>query len=180
MRLFIGIAFDGGAKYAVYETIRAIEPVCEGDFTREENLHLTLKFLGEVQAARLPAIRAALQAAAAEARPFLLATSHLGYFKGSGGRTLWLGTEESAALVRLYDNIDRGLAPAGFARDTRPLKAHITLARRAVFGSGLLQDTPAPHIAIPVNEVTLFESVRVQGRLVYRPLFAAGLREEEQ
>jgi 2'-5' RNA ligase len=178
MRLFIGLAFDSPTKDAVYHLSRQIHPLCEGHFTEKENLHLTLKFLGEVQGSLLPVLRSGLQTAVKGQPAFRLTTARLGSFRGKNGeKTLWLGTEDNAELRSLFHNLEQSLVSSGFAPETRPLRAHITLARRAVCEDELFPSVAISPFTIPVNGVTLFESVRVNGELIYKPLFTASLKK---
>ena len=178
MRLFIGLAFDDRIKNAVYGVSLQIRPIYEGDFTKKENLHLTLNFLGEVQGSLLPTIRSAMHAAVTEQPAFSLTSALLGSFKGkNGNKTLWLGIDESSGLLNLFELLESALSVSGFATETHPLRAHITLARRAVFGGELFSKAAIPPIIIPVNRVTLFENARVNEELIYKPLFAAKLKE---
>jgi len=178
MRLFIGLAFDDRIKNAVYGVSLQICPMNEGDFTKKENLHLTLKFLGEVQGSLLPIICSAMLAAVTEQSAFSLTSARLGSFKGKNGdKTLWLGIDESAGLLNLFELLESALSVSGFAAEIHPLRAHITLARRAVFGDELFSKAAIPPMIIPVNKVTLFESAGINGELIYKPLFAAKLKE---
>jgi len=95
------------------------------------NLHLTLKFLGGVEPARLPAIEAALTTAAASQSPFDLDLHGLGAFpSGTRARVLWAGVEAGReAAAALAAGVDEALAALDFPRETRPFAAHVTLGR---------------------------------------------------
>jgi 2'-5' RNA ligase len=96
-----------------------------------DNLHLTLKFLGGVDAARLDAVTAALQDALAARPAFRLTLGGLGAFpSATRPRVLWAGVGEGAgAAVELADRVDGALVPLGFAREMRAFSAHVTLGR---------------------------------------------------
>lgn len=159
------------------ELRRRMAQLCTGvDKARwvpEENLHLTLRFIGEVAedlaediAAELDAVRAA---------PFPLTLSGAGHFEsGRRVRTLWLGVEKSEALTALYDRIDAAVQRAGLPPEGRRFHPHITLARfrngrpAAVRGwlaaNGMFRAVP-----IMVERFVLFSShLRSEGAL-YRP-----------
>jgi RNA 2',3'-cyclic 3'-phosphodiesterase len=96
-----------------------------------DNLHLTLKFLGGVEAERLERIGIALAAAAAVSQPFDLEVRELAAFPTPArARVLWAGVgaggEAAAALVA---RIDAALAPLGFPPEARAFAAHVTLGR---------------------------------------------------
>jgi 2'-5' RNA ligase len=96
-----------------------------------DNVHLTLKFLGSVEAPRLQAATAALAGAVATRPAFQLAVSGLGAFPSPARpRVLWAGVAEGAdAAGALAGLIDATLAPLGFDRESRPFSAHVTLGR---------------------------------------------------
>jgi 2'-5' RNA ligase len=95
------------------------------------NLHVTLRFLGQVDPARLSDIEAALTAAVALEPSFDLHLGGLGAFPGaSRPRVLWAGVARGAAeLGRLAASVDEGLARAGVPREARDFAAHVTLGR---------------------------------------------------
>jgi 2'-5' RNA ligase len=100
-------------------------------WVRPENLHVTLKFIGEVADARVDGIRGALSAVHAEG-PVDLRFSGLGFFPNESRPTvLWTGLEASANLSTLAGDIDRTLATQGIAKEKRALVPHLTLARFA-------------------------------------------------
>lgn len=96
-----------------------------------DNTHVTLKFLGGVEAGRLDAVAMALRAAVAERAAFHLVLQGLGAFPSAGRpRVLWAGVGEGAAAVGdLAGRVDSALAPLGFPRELRPFTAHVTLGR---------------------------------------------------
>lgn len=96
-----------------------------------DNFHLTLKFLGGVDAARLDAIVAALTGVAVAWRPFDLGLGGLGAFPSpTRPRVLWVAIEDGAAeAARLAAQVDEALAGLGFERETRPFSPHVTLGR---------------------------------------------------
>jgi 2'-5' RNA ligase len=92
-------------------------------------LHLTLKFLGQVADARVPEVVAAL--AGVRAAPIALAAAGLGGFPSLGrARVLWAGLAcGGPELTALAAAVDRVLASLGFAAETRPFHAHVTIGR---------------------------------------------------
>ncbi len=90
------------------------------------DLHLTLHFIGDVEAASLPALQAALGRVRQAPVPVSLATPML----WRGGIAVLVG-EATPALRQLQRDVGEALADAGFALDDRPWRPHLTLARRA-------------------------------------------------
>ncbi|MBN1691779.1 MAG: RNA 2',3'-cyclic phosphodiesterase [Dehalococcoidia bacterium] len=95
------------------------------------SIHLTLKFLGNVDAKRIEAVKGALEAVAALHRSFQLTTGRTGFFPGpQRARVFWLGLEgDIVELSGLQQGIDRAMAALGFESESRPFTAHLTLAR---------------------------------------------------
>jgi 2'-5' RNA ligase len=95
---------------------------------RTENLHVTLKFIGEIQAEKLGDIRAALSAVHSD-RAVTLDFRGVGFFPSEKRpRVFWAGIDASANLARLAGDIDRALNNLAF-RGERPFSPHLTLAR---------------------------------------------------
>lgn len=96
------------------------------------NLHLTVKFLGQVESARLDELGGAAGKACLLCRPFDVSLRGLGCFPPRGpARVLWIGVQNGRAeLELLAAEVDRQLGKRGIARESRPFDAHLTLARR--------------------------------------------------
>jgi 2'-5' RNA ligase len=96
-------------------------------------LHLTLKFLGEVDDAQEPALRAALldaAGAAAEPRGVTLHIEGFGVFPDARRpRVVWAGIAPDPALELLPDRVERAFAPLGFPTEARAFRPHLTLGR---------------------------------------------------
>jgi 2'-5' RNA ligase len=98
-------------------------------WVRPENLHVTLKFIGEVPPAKLEGIRHALAAIHSDT-PMDLHFRGLGFFPNEQfPRVLWAGIEAAANLPSLAANIESALETQGIARDNRAFTPHLTLAR---------------------------------------------------
>ena len=93
-----------------------------------ENLHLTLRFIGEVSEDRLDDITAAL--ASVKGAPFALTLAGVGHFESRRRvRTLWAGIAPNPELEALFDRVESALVRAGLAPESRKFNAHVTLAR---------------------------------------------------
>lgn len=132
MRMFIGIGLPEDCRDAIF---RAMIPVRERrvpiSWTRAENLHLTLKFLGEVPGDRVEELGGLMAEAAGDIRPFDLVLEDAGGFPSmSSPRILWVGVREPLDPVRkLHQNMESVLSGAGFPREGREYHPHITVAR---------------------------------------------------
>ena len=96
----------------------------------ETNLHVTLKFLGQIEESRVGAITEGLASVAARTPAFALDVRGLGAFPTPARpRVLWVGLEPAAPLRALAGEVDAALAALGFARESRSFAAHVTLGR---------------------------------------------------
>lgn len=97
---------------------------------KPHNLHVTLKFLGDVEDARIPAVITALKNASSQVRPFDLAVAALGTFgPRKAPRVLVAGCDGGKDLVILHARIEQELEPLGFETEPRQFRPHVTLAR---------------------------------------------------
>ncbi len=162
-RLFFGLPLNDEARRAVYEAASALR-LQKGRLHPPENYHLTLAFLGMTpESAVEPLLRLGRLAMG---EPFILSLAPaMGAFKD--GAILWAGVEESEPLFALQRRLSALLRENGFPAGEEPYRPHITVGR------GMKLAAPPPAVAraaFPVEGVTLFESLRLEGRLVYRPL----------
>jgi RNA 2',3'-cyclic 3'-phosphodiesterase len=100
-------------------------------WVKPQNLHLTLKFLGDIPQADATAIGAALKTAARDEAPLELTVQGMGVFPGiKRPRVLWTGLGgEVGRLKQLQSRIEDQLEPMGYHREKRGFNAHLTLAR---------------------------------------------------
>jgi 2'-5' RNA ligase len=100
-------------------------------WVRPENMHLTLKFLGETPVSRLEALKAALSHAVAIAPDFSLQLAHVGSFANRRApRVIVAGVQgDSQELLALTERLETWLAASGWPRDKRSFYPHLTLAR---------------------------------------------------
>ncbi len=179
-RLFVAVPLDDGARTAVeaiVRGVRATEP--EGQrgvrWVRLDGLHLTLRFLGPTPEERVPELAEAIRVAATDGRPISLAISGAGAFPSSGRpRALWLGIVDGMdELARLAGRLDDALAGVGWDRETRPFRAHLTLARADGVRSGpaavaaLTDAARDVRIDAVADRLVLFESVTGGGPARY-------------
>ncbi len=144
-RAFIAIELPGDLRRRIKEHVdrlRAAYAEVRASWSREDNLHLTLKFLGDVPVSRVPDLSEACRKSARQLAPFDLVISGCGTFPPHGKpKVLWLGIENAAAeqrssavspehpLLLLHAAIEDHCAAAGFARESRAYHPHLTIAR---------------------------------------------------
>ncbi len=125
LRLFVGIPFPPELKLRLSQLCAG---VAGAKWVDPGNLHLTLRFIGEVGEDLAADIDAALSRL--RARPFVLQLAGTGVF-GNGGaaRSLWVGVERNPPLAALRDKIEQALVRTGLPPEPRKFAPHVTLAR---------------------------------------------------
>ena len=139
------------------EAVERLRPLAPGvAWVARDNVHLTLKFLGNVETARLGEVERALAAAAAARPAFDLDVQGLGAFPTrTRARVLWAGVSAGAAeTAALAAAVDDALAALGFAREGRTFAAHVTLGR-------VREPRAHPRLAEALDVATAFGHQRV-------------------
>lgn len=170
MRLFVAIELSENLRRGLVRLQRSLaefDPVVR--WAGAEQLHLTLKFLGEVPDADVPQVTAALATAAAGAAPMTLTTAPAGCFPPRGKvRVVWVGLAGGQALADCQRAVEDALANAGFPREERPFSPHLTLGRvREGRGDDRLRAGVAalrvPEAEQPVAALSLMQSELLPG-----------------
>jgi 2'-5' RNA ligase len=133
VRTFIAIELAAGVKHRAAEIIKKLRPT-EADvkWVQPTEMHVTLKFLGEINRDEILPICRITQEVAAEFEPFDIGFSGLGAFPNADEpRTLWIGLEEGVEeLTALQRALDEALAKQlGFAKERRQFTPHLTIGR---------------------------------------------------
>ena len=134
LRVFCAVELPDSIRASAGEQIEALRrlaPDVRAGWERPEKLHITLKFLGEIEQARVGALAAAAERAARSLEPFDLSVEGAGAFPPRGAaRVLWLGLKDStSALALLQRRLEDECAAEGFDREARPFNPHVTIAR---------------------------------------------------
>lgn len=184
MRTFIAVELTPAVRRPLVAVLTELAAQ-RGDvkWSRSTQLHITLKFLGEVRDEMLATVCVAVQQAAASVAPFALRLAGLGVFPAAANpRVLWAGVEDPgegcrrwvAAADVLFDTL-------GFRPETRRYSPHVTLARaRSSAGAAVLRrilEAP-PALVTPsmdAREVVVYESVLAPGGPEYKVLARAAL-----
>jgi 2'-5' RNA ligase len=152
-------------------------------WVRLDGLHVTVRFLGPTPADRLPGVEQALVDTAAAVAPFGVRLHGGGGFpRPDRPRTLWVRIADGeASLAALARRLDDALAKDAWPRETRPFKAHLTLARSDGLRAGpptlqaLIDEASRLDASWTADELVLFESVTGGGPARYEPLLRAPL-----
>ena len=177
IRLFIALALSqpmAEETMAISEAWFPYDP--RAHYTRPENLHITLRFLGMCDPAKVERITSAMAWTAALAEPFSLHLGRPGSFRKGNESILWLGLNgDTEALQQLRKDLDTALANIGFPPEEGPYRPHITVAR-AVKAGDPAQMCAAAHprpLGVQVKELILMHSTRVDDQLTYVPIARA-------
>jgi len=140
---------------------------CPGriSWVRPANIHLTLKFLGEVAKEGLPSIIDALDEVSEVVVPFDLCSNKIGGFPSmSRPRAMYVAVDESPQLTELKENIENALNERGFEKDTKKFRPHLTLCRirskeaSRAMGKIMSRTEPEKKVAFVVNHFVLYKS----------------------
>ena len=157
MKLFLAINLSPGMKAALTKVQRAMyDRGVRGNYTPEENLHLTLAFIGEYPNAE--AVMDALSGVTFT--PFELALDGVGCF----GDLWWAGLRENAALTAVVRRVRRALAAGGIPFDRKRFSPHITLIRKASRDAAGIPITPE---TMTVRTISLMSSKRGRNGMIY-------------
>lgn len=184
MRLFIGVAIPEELKQKLLPIQKQTEGLSDIKLVEPENLHFSLKFLGEVNEDRLNEIREVLTSIAARFSHFALTVAGLGAFPSMDlARILWTGCSTGAKeLEALAGLIDSELSKIGFQAEERPFRAHLTLGRiRLVENNPELQkfifeNKKTEFSSFKVSKVSLIESKLSPAGPIYTEIFSVGLK----
>lgn len=170
-RLFVGIELPNDVRVR-------LAALCSGlpgaKWIDSENMHLTIRFIGEVDGALAEDIDMALSRVAAP--PFDIVLSGIGCFESSGKvHTLWMGLEKQPSLLHLYGKVESALVRAGCEPERRKFKPHITLARLRGGGEKRIAFFIQAHNHLvlgpfSVDHFTLFRSHLGREKAHYEPL----------
>lgn len=179
MRLFVAILLSEPVKDMLMQTIRQLQSaVLDGRFSRRENLHLTLAFLGE------SSLKPAQQALHQLSGPsFAMTVEGVGRFRRDGGDILWAGVRKNPDLSALALRVQQAFSQKGFSLEKRPFAAHLTLGRQVLLPEGF--DLKAfskmlPASSMQVERVSLMKSERINGRLTYTEMDFVGLNKNRE
>jgi len=165
IRAFIAVDLPTAARDALGEAGAALAertPRGAVRWVRPEQMHLTLRFLGDTPLDRLPAVQSALDTLPAAHAPFTLHLTEVGCFPNPRRpRVVWVGLDgDEAALLALKAALDAALLPLGWPPEDKPFRAHLTLGRVRE-GAGARDvdwSTPVWPAAVPVTALHLIES----------------------
>ena len=166
MRLFIAIQFTEEMKKVLTTCIAQLRGQSwYGNFTRPENLHLTLAFIGETN--RVEPLKAIMDSIAPA--PFRLCLDKAGQF----GDLWWIGIRKNRTRFDYVSRLRTTLAENDFPVDNRYFRPHITIGRHITVNRDII--LPVPKTTMWVHRISLMKSERIQSRLVYTEIYGRTL-----
>ena len=179
MRLFIAINFNDIVKAQLDQlTTKMKKNTRTGTFTRKENFHLTLVFLGEVETPDgvMEAMNKAMEEITRER--FSLYIEKIGRFTRKEGDLYWVGIQKNHQLKTIQEVLTKHLKLEGFVLEEREFKPHLTLGRKITFRSEedkkklLEQLEPIAKLETSVGRISLMKSERIKEKLVYTEIYS--------
>jgi RNA 2',3'-cyclic 3'-phosphodiesterase len=149
---------------------RAIKPV------DPDQLHVTLKFLGDTAAGQVPELAAAVRHGVSGQAAFDVALRRTGVFPHARRPTVvWAGIERGDPLTRIANDLEQRLESLGFPREHRAYQPHLTLARIRSRPPGELaalleRESQSDFGAVSIESVVFYQSELQSGGPVYTPL----------
>ncbi len=176
MRLFIAATLAPEQQQKLEQAQQLLRQNSEKiSLTKAENLHLTLHFLGETEAADAQQLLAALRKFEFPSREKLRSrVAGYGYFKRRDGDLIYADLAVTPEVFQLQENLGQLLCELGFHIDKRGWKAHVTLARRtrlAVSRRQLEAKLPLQKQSYAFSRLALFKSEFTQQGMLYTSLF---------
>lgn len=179
MRLFIAIQFKKDINDSIIDIINQLKVnKVKGNFTRYENIHITLQFIGETK--EVTSITKLIEEVVTNWRRGPLSLSFDGFssFKRKEGELLYLKVNGDMNLEFLYQDIAKRLKKDEIPFDEKELKPHITLGRKVVFDKSnekkeeILNKLSTSIVAEPIEirAISLMKSERINGLLTYTPI----------
>lgn len=172
MRLFLAIRFSDEMKQAVDSTITDLKQQgVTGNFTRPENLHITLAFIGESTQVR----RISDVVKEVDFTPYIVELGKGGHFRD----LYWVGLKHSDPLYQYVKKMRQALDDAGINYDHKKFRPHITVVRQARAAN---KDSPItlkiPDAGMKVTRVSLMKSERIRGKLTYTEVAGFPAKED--
>jgi RNA 2',3'-cyclic 3'-phosphodiesterase len=188
LRCFIAIDFPDQIKKAIGEVIEILKKYdLDVKWVKHENLHLTLKFLGDTPEDLLPRIRDSLLNIVLSYEPFYIKIYGTGVFPDRRRpRVIWVGAVDSEILGKLKADIEKSMALLGYQTEDKEFRSHLTLGRvRSQKGivnlvSELDNFREKEFGTISVNSLRLMKSVLKPGGAEYSCLYGIPLGKKSQ
>lgn len=171
LRAFLAFEIDDRVRAGLVALERDLQPRIKGvRWASTSGWHVTLRFLGEAARDRLDRLGPPLRAAAAACPRSEGRVGGLGLFPERGGpRLLWIGVSLPPPVLELQAACEEAAVEAGFVRETRPFRAHLTLGRWR--DRAARPELPGADLGpVPLEALVLFRSELRRSGAVHTPL----------
>jgi RNA 2',3'-cyclic 3'-phosphodiesterase len=185
LRVFVAVELDRSIRARAVELIERLRGApADVKWVEPHNLHLTMKFLGEVHEREIIHVCRAVQHGAALVNPFELEVCGAGAFPNAARpRTVWLGAAAGAKqMIALHDGVEAALAELGYRREHRQFQTHLTIGRVRGVGPGiaelgklLQQHAEFPAGRMTVSKIAVFSSELTPDGPIYETVSTAQL-----
>jgi len=181
-RTFLAVDISEAVRQRLAEAMRQLlVPEAKIRWVRPENLHVTVRFLGDVEDGQMAGLCEAVAQAAAGLRPFEFAVERLLVIPPGGRvRMVWAGVDDaSGQMIALHDRLQEALHVFDVKRDNRPFRPHLTLGRvKSIRRPEHLCRLVEPYAAerfgtVQAEEVIVYSSKLTPAGPVYAPLARA-------
>ena len=189
LRAFIAIEIPPSIQQAIHANTADLRRALGPNWVKwvpAQNLHLTLKFLGDISSANVPLLSDMLTTEATRLAPFPLRVSGLGSFPNpKRARVIWLGLHAPAALTALVRGIEAACVRLGYEAEERPFSPHLTIGRvkqpipaeaQSAVASALERTQIGDLGVATVDALHLFKSDLKPSGAVYTKIFSAPLQ----
>ena len=185
IRSFIAIELTAEVRSVLDNVQQGLKVLgLKAKWVRPANIHLTLKFLGNIESTAIEDIGKAMADAVRECAPFTLTVGGIGFFPGiKRARVVWAGLGgATGSLLNLQGNLADRLETLGFAKEKRPFKAHLTLGRFRqtvnpdIAGRAMAEYAELGNLKFSVDRIILFRSDLNPTGAVYSPLKQTALK----
>ncbi|MFH1622113.1 MAG: RNA 2',3'-cyclic phosphodiesterase [Candidatus Omnitrophota bacterium] len=187
IRTFIALEINEEIKEKienVQSTIKLTNSI-KGSWVKKENLHLTLKFLGDTQIKHIEEIKGKIKESFKDESSINCSLSGVGIFPNARSpRVIWVGIKNGAVeIINLASNLETTLSQLGFKKEKRDFKTHITICRpKQILGQQKLQNaleeinkqfSPQEFV---INKITFLESKLTSQGSIYTPILSYQLK----
>ena len=187
IRTFIAIELPAHIRPHLAQQIKDLEigDANQVKWVLEEKLHVTVKFLGDIDSSKLNDIKQVIAPIAGHTGKIELSLTQLGAFPNlRRPRVIWMGMQKSSELYELHRKLDLGLNKIGFSLDDRKYAPHITLGRVKRYADqhdlttitkSISESKPERMDPFLIDTLTLFKSELTRSGPVYTPIYQGAL-----
>ncbi len=184
MRAFFCIPIPVPLRGRLHDTAECLrsQTRMRASWVPQENYHITLQFLGDIDPALSVRLDKLSQTVCKEIAPFECSLDRVGAFPNvNRARVIWVGGDAPPSFHRLTEALSEGLVDLGFPREKKDSLVHMTVARIKDRPDPVLPDViaklnPIDPLKMTIDHIVLMKSTLTQQGAVYSPLFTASLQ----